>query len=427
MRNGNWSICENLRGIFIATVFLFFICLSSAAKAQSADGLDPHTDSTVKAVVTQPDGSIRPGGLVDALVSDVAGTWILHLYTGTTTQDALVDGAAAPLDVTLPTDFFRSTNAGAAHWNDPASWESSHDGSTGWIPATLTPTSTANTITIRATHVCNVTAPVHADQIVIETSANGLVVVAGQTLTIDDGPGIDLIIDGVLSDLGLVANNGSMAVNGRLTLADGGSLSGNPPIYGGTSTLQYSGSNYTPGAEWSGSPGSGTPGSGQPFNVIISLDGTFTTPSSVRSVAGTFRDAVGAHTILNNDLYLYGDWTDLFNLPIVSNGHAVVFKGGNYQFLTYGRTVDFMTVDKIGGSIGFDFSVQINQQLTLVNGNVGGISPITILNTAPGAITGGSANSHITGPLRRTCLPASRPAVPIYSRSGRPARQITIR
>ena len=76
MKNGNWSNREILRGVFIAAVFLFFICLPNATHTQSADGFDSHADSTVKAIVVQPDSSIRPGGLVDALVSDVAGTLI---------------------------------------------------------------------------------------------------------------------------------------------------------------------------------------------------------------------------------------------------------------------------------------------------------------------------------------------------------------
>ena len=413
MKNRCWSNRKNSQQVFIAAAFLFFICLPGAAKAQTADGFDSHTDSTVKVVVVQPDSSIRPGGLLNTLLSDVAGTWSLH-FLGIATQDALVDGTAAPLDVTLPTDFFRSTNAGAAHWNDPASWESSHDGSTGWIPATLTPTSTANTITILATHVCNVTASVHADQVVGD---GGIEVFAPAILTIDDGPGTDLTENqGVGIRGGTIVNNGSLNINNTLGLDPGSSLTGNAPVYGSGSTLVYGccNGNFTPGVEWSVSPGSGTPGPGQPFIVAIS-SGTLTMPATVRSVAGTFTMAQNT-VILGADLHLY-DWLNGFGTTpyFVSNGHALVFKGSNVQNIQH-SFIDYMTVDKTGGYVNLQTNnLQINQQLTLINGNINApfTTVLSIANPAPGAITGGSANSHIVGALRRN-LPAGLAAGSTY-------------
>jgi hypothetical protein len=143
------------------------------------DSFDPNASSTVLAIVVQADGKILVGGHF-TIIGGQTRNYIARLGP----------------DTTSPTDFFRSTNAGAGQWNDPASWESSHDGSTGWFPATLTPTSTANTITILSGHTCNVTASVHADQLVIESGTGGIVVASGQTLTIDDGPGTDLTING---------------------------------------------------------------------------------------------------------------------------------------------------------------------------------------------------------------------------------------
>ena len=414
MKNGNWSNRKNLRGIFIAAVFLFFICLPSAAHAQSADGFDPHADSTVKAIVVQSDSSIRPGGLLNALLSDAAGNWILHFFSGTTTQDSLADGAAAPLDVTLPTDFFRTVQQGERHWDDPTTWESSHDGSTGWIPSTLTPTSAANTITIPSGTLVNVTASVHADQVVGD---GGIEVFAPAILTIDDGPGTDLTENqGVGIRGGTIVNNGSLNINNTLGLDPGSSLTGNPPVYGSGSTLVYGccNGNFTPGVEWSASPGSGTPGPGQPFIVAIS-SGTLTMPATVRSVAGTFTMAQNT-VILGADLHLY-DWLNGFGTTpyFVSNGHALVFKGSNVQNIQH-SFIDYMTVDKTGGYVNLQTNnLQINQQLTLINGNINApfTTVLSIANPAPGAITGGSANSHIVGPLRRN-LPAGLAAGSTY-------------
>lgn len=92
-----------------------------------------------------------------------------------------------------PSDYFRSIATGT--WNATTTWESSADNST-WIPATITPTSAANTISIRNGHVVSVTASVAVDQVVVEnggTLVNN--VVTANSLTIDNGASDDLVIE----------------------------------------------------------------------------------------------------------------------------------------------------------------------------------------------------------------------------------------
>lgn len=95
--------------------------------------------------------------------------------------------------VSAATDFFRSIATG--NWSTTASWESSND-AVLWYPATLTPTATANTITIRNGHTITSNAVLTADQLVVET---GGVFITTANFTLADGAGIDLSVNGTYS------------------------------------------------------------------------------------------------------------------------------------------------------------------------------------------------------------------------------------
>ena len=69
---------------------------------------------------------------------------------------------------TSPADYFRSSASGT--WNAISSWESSADGTSNWTPATLVPTTSANTVTIRSGHTISINSNTTIDQVVV---ANG--------------------------------------------------------------------------------------------------------------------------------------------------------------------------------------------------------------------------------------------------------------
>ena len=97
---------------------------------------------------------------------------------------------------TLPTDYFRSATFTPSDWNLPSTWESSPTGAAGtWVPASQSPTSAANTISILLGHIVILSTNVSADQLVLEVGA-GLrnEMIAGNTFTITDGPGDDMLI-----------------------------------------------------------------------------------------------------------------------------------------------------------------------------------------------------------------------------------------
>ncbi|MFC4261246.1 T9SS type A sorting domain-containing protein [Ferruginibacter yonginensis] len=119
--------------------------------------------------------------------------------------------------VTLATDFFRSNsnntgNGGA--WSTASNWQSSSDNVT-WITATATPTSTANSITIRSGHNIDITATVNADQLIIESGAS--LRFSGGNFTLADGTGTDMVVNGTFNRT--TAN--TFIVSGTITVNSG--------------------------------------------------------------------------------------------------------------------------------------------------------------------------------------------------------------
>lgn len=89
------------------------------------------------------------------------------------------------------TDHFRSVQAG--NWGTLTTWESSPDLAT-WTAATLIPNSTANTISIRNGHTVTVSTNQSMDQVTIENG--GILLYSGGTLTVNDGTGDDITVQG---------------------------------------------------------------------------------------------------------------------------------------------------------------------------------------------------------------------------------------
>lgn len=81
----------------------------------------------------------------------------------------------------------------SGNWNTVAVWE--RYSGTAWQAATVAPTRTVNTITIRNGHTLNVSAGVTADQLTVESNA---VLTLAATLTIYNGTGTDFLLSGKL-------------------------------------------------------------------------------------------------------------------------------------------------------------------------------------------------------------------------------------
>jgi cytoskeletal protein CcmA (bactofilin family) len=235
----------------------------------------------------------------------------------------------------LNTDHFRSAASG--NWNSTSTWESSSDGSI-WFPATLTPTSSAKTITIRNGHTVTVTAGVTIDQTTID--AGGQVTVnSGQTLTIANGAGTDLTVNGTVSDSGTLnmAGSSSLVVNGTFDVPSGGVLNGQ----GGNEATKPCLTIANGGAVTISSGGSLSTGGAGPMTVTVNAGGSATVSGSMTgldtiTVNGTM-DVVGSVTMssisnlqVGGSLSLSGSAT----LPTVrGNGGSVgsINNGGSLE------------------------------------------------------------------------------------------------
>ncbi|MBL0095101.1 MAG: hypothetical protein IPP46_00465 [Bacteroidetes bacterium] len=120
-------------------------------------------------------------------------------------------------------------------WSAPGTWEV-FNGST-WDPAVTPPSSTDGAITIRNTHTIDVNSSLTIDQAVIE--GGGIVRFYSGTLTVENGAGVDLVINGALEWWAGLAGNmdvqSGAEVGGSSDFSFGGTtLTNNGSFTGGT-------------------------------------------------------------------------------------------------------------------------------------------------------------------------------------------------
>lgn len=140
---------------------------------------------------------------------NAADSYTLNANSGSFSE--ITSGTIVVNDVSLATDFFRSKQTG--NWNSSATWETSHDGNDPWIPTTLTPTTSANTVTIRNGHIVTISATTAYDQVIVD-SGGQVTVASTVTSTLADGTGTDLIINGTwLNSGGTWTTTGTWQVN----------------------------------------------------------------------------------------------------------------------------------------------------------------------------------------------------------------------
>ncbi len=111
------------------------------------------------------------------------------------------------------------------NWNNTATWER-YDGSSWITPAPSTPTSADGAITIRNGHTVTITASVTADQIVIESGATLNNNTSSANLTLNDGAGTDMTVNGtyLLRALNVLTSGGgspTLEVNGTMNWFSG--------------------------------------------------------------------------------------------------------------------------------------------------------------------------------------------------------------
>jgi hypothetical protein len=170
------------------------------------DGFSPAPDASQTKFVVNA-GVSPTGGIAAGATLYLA--WNISTPVGTPGANASNSIALGIDDVTIRTGtggisatayYFRSVATG--NWSDGNTWEYSADDIT-WSPAPAphSPDFNDYTITVRSPNTVTVTADVTTDQTIVN-SGGTLTVGGSQTLTLNDGTGFDLSVDGTANGAG---------------------------------------------------------------------------------------------------------------------------------------------------------------------------------------------------------------------------------
>ena len=283
-----------------------------------------------------------------------------------------------------PPKWFRTTGSG--NFSSASIWETSPDGNDPWTAATAAPKSTDLNVNFRPGHTVTINTATTLDQATIE--AGSTLEVSSATLTVANGTGTDLNVNGILKNtLGTITTTGTIAVNS-----------------GGKYQHNYtSGAGVIPTATWnSGSiceilamtVSASTPSLGQDFWHFIWNQPTQTVNmnlfASLKSIKGDFTIASTG----SGDIRLVAgiSYTGL-NIDgnfIMQNGSDLVLtSGATAAPVTIKGNIDICSTCTISESGTGDGSITLNgSSQQTINGNgaaMSGTIPVT-LNNAGGAV-----------------------------------------
>lgn len=190
-----------------------FEIMSPSVTVEAVDGLGSRDLNYTTAVVLSSTGTFHASGTAPLNIPSIAPVQglatfvqVVHETVGTGLKLTASSGTLAStvsnlfnIDIaSAATNYFRS--AGSGKWSELTSWESSGNNTT-WTAATLVPTETSRSITIRSGHIITCDSNEVADQLTV--SAGGtLKIAAGGTLTLKRVSGNDLAVIGTLEYAG---------------------------------------------------------------------------------------------------------------------------------------------------------------------------------------------------------------------------------
>jgi len=260
---------------------------------------------------------------------------------------------------------FRSAASG--NWNANTTWEMSADG-TNWSPATQTPTSANDTITVRSPHTVTVTANIDADQMTID-SGGTVSVNNGITFTITEGTGTDLTDNGTVATAGNITNNGQAVINNTLQINEGGfpgvgsgtysydQSTGKLVFNNSTGPYGVNNNNYWPTSNGPQNVTVQNTG-GIQMNVARTVGGLFQTAKGVQGTALTFN---GTGQINPGGFFLM--------IPNWGNASLLRYNTGG----AYGRASEWFPGATSGA--GYPANVQLSNNTTLDLPNSSATSP----------------------------------------------------
>ncbi|HMJ09610.1 MAG TPA: Calx-beta domain-containing protein [Pyrinomonadaceae bacterium] len=315
------------------------------------------------------------------------------------------------VDATAPTDYFRSFDAGS--WASSDTWESSHDGTTGWITAASPPTAAANTITVRTGHTVTVSTTTSADQVIVES---GAVLSASVQFSLTNGTGDEVTVqDGGIYNLNGLPTIGAGSTvkiqSGGILRVLGGGMTGanagiNGPgfVYQNASIVEYavttafttSNVTFFPNVDADTVPifrvtatlsnvGAATPTA---FNGVFEVvsgktvswagAGTKTFRNGLRG-AGTMTQGIAGQFLITGSTAELGG-TGVLNLGV--NGLQI--KPGSVTVLTSDKTVN-LNIITVAGTLNCGANALTGSgAFTLADGGTLGIGSASGITSAPG-------------------------------------------
>jgi hypothetical protein len=332
-------------------------------------------------------------------------------------------------------------SVGTGNWNAVGTWQT-YNG-TGWVAAGVTPTAAnANVITITAGNIVTINLVLSIDQVVV----NGkLRTGTTQALTIANGAGVDLVINGTFVDsltTAVITWNGTwqFGAAGTLLKVSGSSSNNWQSSYSGGAATMPATANWIVRKINGQNPVLSTVGAFYPnltienkhatvtnyFGATFSGSTGFATVLGNLDIGGTGTNAV---TVINTNtnassMLVYGNVTLRSgssygnfgtgieirgNLTVsgtfdydINDGRKIIFSGTNNQTISgtgYFAVYDW-TLNKSSGTVTLNRAVTVDNVLTMT----GGILYTTTLNILSipgyGSISGGSNTSFVSGPVQ---------------------------
>lgn len=238
-------------------------------------------------------------------------------YSGVVLDNIVISG-------TYITDsaYFRSKQSG--NWNTASSWEMSYNNST-WFNAPFTPDYTCRTILIQSGHTITLNASTEIDEVTVD----GTLVYAdysGSVLTVRNGDGTDLTINGTFSDDGPSAV--SWATGAVWEMGSGGTLIRTRATSGEGWRDHYSGgiSNIPASSSWIvRRTGTDTP-------ALITLGGMYYPNLYIENNTGSFScgfDGSDDYPRIKGNLYIGGNGSQAVTFENFCNNTTLIPVDGN--------------------------------------------------------------------------------------------------
>jgi len=270
--------------------------------------------------------------------------------------------------------YYRSSRNG--NWSDASTWECSSN-QIDWVAATTFPTSNDSSITIKNGNSVILDTSLTVDQVIIE-SGGQVEIANGKTLSLADGNGTDLAIDGVLLNNGTLSilSGAKWSVNAGGTFIHNSSSAISSPLNNATldpaSTFVYRGSGSSPAPSLSGKTyGNLT------FEVrsgATSYTINYSSGSSNLTINGNL--TIGEKVTFSMDSSVLPTVTIKGNLivsgALTTTTQTIVFNGVSAQTIEGVSQITFGHNVKLDNTAGLmlNVPVTINDTLVLSNGKI---------------------------------------------------------